>query len=76
MNIIEAQHMKHYNNFFSNYGFTKINTQEKTRNKNKTKNNTKKLKLPMRKVITYKSRPNDTLTMLTNLKMMIYDYNI
>ena len=77
MNIIEAEHMKHYNNFISSYGFAKIQKQNnKPRNSNKIKNNTKKLKLPMRKVITYKSRPNDTLTMLTNLKMMIYDYNI
>ena len=76
MNIIDAEYMKHYNNFINNYGFTKIHTQDKPRNKNKTRNNTKKLKLPTRKVITYKSKPNDTLNMLTNLKMMIYDYNI
>jgi hypothetical protein len=76
MNIIEAEHMKHYNNFIKNYGFTKIHTQDKTRNRNRTKNNTKKLKLPTRKVITYKNKPNDTLYMLTNLKMILYDYSI
>lgn len=76
MNIIDTEYMKHYNNFIKNYGFTKIHTQDKTRNRNRTKNNTKKLKLPTRKVITYKNKPNDTLYMLTNLKMMIYDYSI
>jgi len=74
MNIIEVEHMKHYNNYMSNYGFNKIQKQTKTKNNNKRTRSKSKLK--MRKVITYKSKTNNTLNMLTNLRMMIYDYNI
>ncbi len=70
MNIIEIEHMKHYNKFISTYGMNK--TQKQNKNKNRNKN----LKLTRDKLITHKSKINETLHMLSNLKMMIYDYNI
>jgi hypothetical protein len=70
MNIIELEHMKHYNKFISNYGMNKTQKQ----NKNKNRNNN--LKLTRDKLIPHKSKINDTLYMLSNLKMMIYDYYI
>jgi hypothetical protein len=72
MNIIEIEHMKHYNKYMSSYGV--IKTHKQTKNNNKNKNNN----LTMYKIITrkHKSKTNKTLHMLTNLKMMIYDYNI
>ena len=70
MNIIEIEHMKHYNKFISTYGMNKTHKQ----NKNKKRN--KNLKLTRDKLITHKSKINETLHMLSNLKMMIYDYNI
>jgi hypothetical protein len=70
MNIIEIEHMKHYNKYMSSYDIIKTHKQ--------TKNNNKNNNLTMRKITTrkHKSKTNNTLHMLTNLKMMIYDYNI
>jgi hypothetical protein len=70
MNIIEIEHMKHYNKYMSSYGV--IKTHKQTKNNNNNKN------LTMYKITTrkHKSKTNKTLHMLTNLKMMIYDYNI
>jgi hypothetical protein len=46
----------------------------------KTYKHNKNFKLRMRKLLTYKNKPNNVQNMrdymLTNLKMMIYDYNI
>jgi hypothetical protein len=74
MNIVEIEHMKHYNKYISNYGMNKTQKQ----NKNKIKHTN--FKLTRHKLTTYKNKTNnkmkDTLYMLTNLKMMIYDYNI
>lgn len=74
MNIVEIEHMKHYNKYISNYGMNKTQKQ----NKNKIKHTD--FKLTRHKLTTYKNKTNnkmkDTLYMLTNLKMMIYDYNI
>jgi hypothetical protein len=76
MNIIEIEHLKHYNKYISTYGMNKTQKQNKNKNKNKNKN----FKLTMRKLTTHKSKinykMNDTLHILSNLKMMIYDYNI
>jgi len=70
MNIIEIEHMKHYNKYMSTYGIIKTHKQTKNNNKNKD--------LTMRKITTrkHKNKTNNILHMLTNLKMMIYDYNI
>jgi hypothetical protein len=74
MNIVEIEHIKHYNKYISNYGMNKTHKQ----NKNKVKHTN--FKLTRHKLTTYKNKTNnkmkDTLYMLTNLKMMIYDYNI
>jgi hypothetical protein len=74
MNIVEIEHMKHYNKYISNYGMNK--TQKLNKNKAKIKN----LKLTRHKLTRHKNTTNDkmnnTLYMLSNLKMMIYDYNI
>jgi hypothetical protein len=74
MNIVEIEHIKHYNKYISNYGMNKTQKQ----NKNKIKHTN--FKLTRHKLTTYKNKTNnkmkDTLYMLTNLKMMIYDYNI
>ena len=68
INSIELEHRKHYNNYVNKY----VNIKTHKRNKN--------LKLKMRKLLTYKNKTNDIPNMrnymLTNLKMMIYDYNI
>lgn len=70
MNIIEIEHMKHYNKYMSTYGIIKTHKQTKNNNKNKD--------LTMRKITTrkHKNKTSNILHMLTNLKMMIYDYNI
>jgi hypothetical protein len=74
MNIVEIEHMKHYNKYISNYGMNK------TQKQNKNKTNIKNLKLTRHKLTRHKNKTNDkmnnTLYMLSNLKMMIYDYNI
>jgi hypothetical protein len=74
MNIIELEYMKHYNKYMRTYGNVKTHKQTKNNNNNKNKNKN----LTMRKITTRKhqSKTNNTLHMLTNLKMMIYDYNI
>lgn len=74
MNSVELEHRKHYNKYANN----KTQKQKNTNNNNNTNN--KNFKLKTRKFSTYKGKTNDTLRMenymLTNLKMMIYDYNI
>ena len=63
INSVEIQYRKHYSKYA-----------------NKTQRQNKHLQLRTRKISTYKSKTNATLNiehyMLTNLKMMIYDYNI
>jgi len=68
MNIVEMEHRKHYNN----YANIKTYKLKKKQNKN--------LKSKTRKLLKHKSNTNDTINMenymLSNLRMMIYDYTI
>lgn len=72
MNSIEVEHRKYLNKYINKHA-------NKHRN-SKTQKYSKNLKLKMRKLVTHKSKPSDARNienyMLTNLKMMIYDYNI
>jgi hypothetical protein len=75
MNIVEIEHMKHYNKYISNYGMNKTQKQ----NKNKTKHTN--FKLTRHKLTRHKNKTNDKMNdtplyMLSNLKMMIYDYDL
>jgi hypothetical protein len=69
---IEAEHLKHYNKYVNKYVNKYAN--------NKTQKINKNIKLETRKNLTYKNKKQDRFNienfMLTNLKMMIYDYNI
>ena len=64
MNTIELEYIKHYNNYA----------------KNKTYKLNKKQKHQTRKFLKHKSNINDSINMenymLSNLRMMIYDYTI
>jgi hypothetical protein len=72
MNIIEVEHRKYLNKYLSKYVNKHINNRTQKYNKN--------LKQTMRKLLTHKRKPSESPNienyMLTNLKMMIYDYNI
>ena len=64
MNTVEMEHRKHYNNYANI----------------KTYKQNKKLNSKTRKLLKHKSNTNDTINMenymLSNLRMMIYDYTI
>ena len=63
INAVEAEYIKHYNKYVNN----------------KTQKLKKNLKLKTRKFVTYKNPniiPNMDTYILTNLKMMTYDYTI
>jgi hypothetical protein len=72
MNNVEIEHRKHLNKYANKYAKKNINVHTHKLNKN--------LKLRTHKILTRKSKTNGILNMenymLTNLKMMIYDYNI
>ena len=68
MNIIEVEHRKHYKKYI--HKIINIQTQKLRKNSN----------LRMRKFLTQKNKTRDEFNMenymLTNLKMMVHDYNI
>jgi hypothetical protein len=68
MNIVEVEYRKHYTKYINKYANIKTH---------KVKQN---LKLATRKFLTQKNKTGNALNtenfMLSNLKMMIYDYNI
>ena len=69
INAVEAEYIKHYNKYVNN----------KTQKQYKTQKLKKNLKLKTRKFVTYKNPniiPNMDTYILTNLKMMTYDYTI
>ena len=72
MNIVEVEHMKHYTKYITKYDhkYAYIKTHKVKKN----------LKVATRKFLIQKNKTGDTLNMenfmLTNLKMMVYDYNI